>query len=152
MGGSRQTDDNRIVCPALFAFVLLLCAPALEAQPFSYLTGLIRDPSDAAVPGASVSVLNEDTGFRRWCTSSGDGAYSVAGLQPGSYRITVRKEGFRTMIRVGTRVLPSQPARIDFELALGSMQETVTVRDDAPTATSSSLPSDTALSSASMSS
>ena len=135
MGGSRQADDKehckwgrRPAAPVGSAVVLLLCTAAIiVAQPHTYVSGLIRDPSDAAVPGAALTVVNEDTGFRRSTASGPDGSYAVAALEPGTYRITVRKEGFRTMIRVGVRLMLGQPSRIDFELPLGSMQETVTV-------------------------
>ena len=55
-----------------------------------------------------------------------------ASLQPGVYKITVRKAGFRTMIRFGVKSMKSQPARLDFKLAVGSMQETITVEGSPP--------------------
>jgi Outer membrane receptor for ferrienterochelin and colicins len=61
-----------------------------------------------------------------------DGGYVVSSLQPGVYKITVRKTGFRTAIRFGVKLNPSQPARVDFKLVVGSVQETVTVEGAAP--------------------
>src|SRR5262249_4666428 len=52
-------------------------------------------------------------------------------LDPGTYKITVRKEGFRTMIRFHVPVEAGQSARADFGLLLGSVQETVTVEGTA---------------------
>ena len=74
-----------------------------------------------------VSAINEDTGFRRIGYSRTDGGYTVASLEPGVYKITVRKPGFRTIIRFGVKLEVSQPARLDFTLAVGSMQEAITV-------------------------
>ncbi len=105
---------------------LALAIPLL-AQQNSFVSGLILDSSEARVPGAAVTVLNEDTGFRRMTESQPDGAYVVASLEPGIYKITVRKEGFRTMIRFGVRLDAFQPARANFTLAVGSMQEVVSV-------------------------
>ena len=99
----------------------------LLAQQNSFVSGLILDASEARVPGATVSILNEDTGFRRTTESQPDGAYIVASLEPGTYKITVRKEGFRTMIRFGVRLDAFQPARANFTLAVGSMQEIISV-------------------------
>jgi hypothetical protein len=99
----------------------------LLAQQNSFISGLILDASEARVPAAAVSILNEDTGFRRNTESQPDGAYIVASLEPGIYKITVRKEGFRTMIRFGVRLDAFQPARANFTLAVGSMQEVISV-------------------------
>jgi hypothetical protein len=122
-------------CPVgLFRLLLLCLAPIapLHAQNYTLVTGIIQDASGASAPGALVSVVNEDTGFRRVTQSSSDGGYVVSSLQPGVYKITVRKEGFRTAIRFGIRLNPSQSSRVDFRLVVGSVQETVTVEGATP--------------------
>jgi Carboxypeptidase regulatory-like domain/TonB dependent receptor-like, beta-barrel len=111
---------------AVFATLPLL------ADNYTHVSGLIVDPSAASVPGAIVTVVNEDTGLRRVTQSQSDGGYIVSSLQPGVYKITVRKPGFRTMIRFGVKLTESQPARADFKLVVGSLQETVTVEGSAP--------------------
>lgn len=116
----------RASCRTVPPAIILLCIP-LAAQQYTHLSGLIRDPSDAAVPAASVVVVNDETGFRRSTLSRPDGGYVVASLQPGVYKITVRKEGFRTVIQLGVKLDVAQPARVDFALPLGSTQETITV-------------------------
>lgn len=113
--------------PALFAVALLLTP--LGAQTLTHLSGQIIDPSGAAVPGASVSVANEDTGFRRVTLTHSDGTYLIAALQPGQYKIMVRRDGFRTLVRFGVKLDVAQAARVDFQLPIGSMQETITVED-----------------------
>src|SRR5712672_942569 len=115
----------------LLAFCLTAGA-MLRAQNYSHVTGIVLDDSSASVPGAAITVVNEDTGFRRLTQSQSDGGYIVSSLQPGVYKITVRKPGFRTMIRFGVKLAESQPARADFKLVVGSLQETVTVEGSAP--------------------
>lgn len=105
----------------------LLCSIPLLAQQFSQISGLIRDPSDASVPGATVTVVSEDTGFRRVALSQSSGAYVVASLHPGLYRITVRKPGFRTVVHLGVKLDVASSARVDFLLQVGSLQEQITV-------------------------
>jgi len=117
--------------PALVLAVFTATLPTL-ADNYSHVSGLIVDPSAASVPGATVTVVNEDTGLRRVAQSQSDGGYIVSSLQPGVYKITVRKPGFRTMIRFGVKLTESQPARADFKLVVGSLQETVTVEGSAP--------------------
>ncbi len=89
--------------------------------------GVVVDPSGARVPDAAISVVNQDTGFRRSTVSGPEGGYVIGSLQPGPYKITVRKEGFRTLIRFGVRAGVAQAARVDFSLAVGSTQEVITV-------------------------
>src|SRR5205809_801832 len=103
----------------------------LRAQNYTHVSGAVLDASSASVPGAAVIVVNEDTGFRRVTLSQPDGGYTVSSLQPGVYKITVRKEGFRTLIRFGVKLSQSQPARVDFNLVVGSVQETITVEGSA---------------------
>ncbi|MBI1792092.1 MAG: TonB-dependent receptor [Acidobacteria bacterium] len=107
-----------------------LCAFALRGQPFAQVSGQITDIAGGAVEGAGVSVWNEETGLRRLSISRVDGGYVVASLQPGVYKVTVRKEGFRTVVHFGVRLSQVQPARVDFILPLGSVQETVTVEGE----------------------
>lgn len=113
-------------------FACLLLSIPLLAQNYGYVAGSISDASDSSVPGAVISVVNEDTGFRRETQSQPDGRFSVWSLEPGLYKITVRKPGFRTMIQFGVKVSQSQPARADFKLVIGSVQETITVEGTAP--------------------
>ncbi|HWQ55188.1 MAG TPA: TonB-dependent receptor [Bryobacteraceae bacterium] len=116
-----------------FMAALLCCLAgptAAMAQHYGHLSGSILDPSEAGVPGALITVVDQDTGFRRTTESRPDGRYLVASLQPGLYKVTVRKEGFRTVIRFGVRLEP-RPARLDFALPVGSMQETITVQGTA---------------------
>ncbi|MBV9744474.1 MAG: carboxypeptidase regulatory-like domain-containing protein, partial [Acidobacteriia bacterium] len=107
----------------------LVFASAASAQALAFLYGHIVDPSAAAVAGTSVTVVNEENGFRHFTTTESDGAYSVGPLTPGLYKLTVRKDGFRTMIRFHVAVDGARPARADFALSLGSVQETITVED-----------------------
>ena len=106
-------------------------APA-SAQLLANLYGRVLDPSEAAVAGASITVVSEDTGFRRYAESQPDGEYAVGSLQPGVYKITVRKEGFRTMVRFNVRLEAAQPGRADFLLSMGAIEETITVEGTAP--------------------
>ncbi len=110
---------------------LICCAPA-PAQRFAYLYGRVLDPSEAAVTDAVVTVVNDETGFRRTTQTQSDGEYVVSSLQPGFYKVAVRKDGFPTMIRFNVKLETRQPARVDFTLSVGAVQETITVEGTAP--------------------
>ena len=108
------------------AIVPLLMVP-LGAQQHSRLAGVITDPSRRAVSEAAVSVISEETGFRRVTTTFDNGGYSISALHPGLYKIIVRKPGFPTLVRLGVKLDVGQTARVDFELRLDSLHETITV-------------------------
>jgi hypothetical protein len=101
--------------------------PPLGAQQYSRLTGVITDPAGHPVAGAAVSITSEDTGFRRATYTFDSGSYSVSSLQPGPYKIIVRKQGFPTLVRMGVKLDVAQTARVDFELRLDSLHETITI-------------------------
>jgi hypothetical protein len=98
------------------------------------ITGLVKDQAGAAVPGATITVTETRTNLRRAVVSTSDGVYTAAGLAPGEYRIEIELSGFRPVRREGVRLATGEKARIDFDLALGGLQETVNVVGDAPIA------------------
>ena len=109
--------------------VALSFAGLLSGQETGQLTGFIWDSSDAIVPGANITAVNEETGFRRMAQSSANGVYQLAYLRPGTYKITVRNQGFRTLVQFGLKLDAAQSARVDFHLQLGSVEEVITVTD-----------------------
>ncbi len=114
-------------------FALLLVCPALAcAQVYAHLYGRVLDTSEAGIGQAAVTVVNEETGFRRLTQSDPSGGYVVSSLAPGLYKITVRKEGFRTAVRFGLKLAPSHSTRADFMLPVGSIEESITVTGTAP--------------------
>jgi len=114
----------------MLRFVLALAAMGvtLLGQQVSDLSGLIRDPSGAAIQHASVSIVQDETGFRRSGESLSNGGFLIASLQPGTYKVTVKKEGFQTVVQFGVKVDVAQPTRVDFTLPIGNMHETITVQ------------------------
>ncbi|MBV8820872.1 MAG: carboxypeptidase regulatory-like domain-containing protein, partial [Acidobacteriaceae bacterium] len=117
-----------MIARLFLASVLLLWLgiAGLNAQSAGAVSGVVYDSSTSSVPGAQITAVNEDTGFRRQSLSALDGSYVIASLQPGTYKLTLRKPGFRTIIRFGVRV-NAEPIRLDFHLMVGSILETITV-------------------------
>src|SRR5262245_23858055 len=116
------------VGPSVLALSCCLFAGALlQAQGISYVFGRVIDPADAVVPGASVTVVNQDSGFRRVTETGPDGTFAVSSLQGGLYKVMVRKEGFVGMVRFDVKVAAWRPARADFKLTVGAVRETITV-------------------------
>src|SRR5262245_26755894 len=97
------------------------------AQRTTQLTGRIADATNAVIPGADVTVTNEDTGVRRETKSNELGYYVVPLLQPGRYAVTVQKQGLRAIRRSGITLEVDQAARVDFVMEVGSVSESVQV-------------------------
>ncbi len=97
----------------------------------SEVTGRVSDMSGAVVPGAQIS-LRDNTGTTRETTSSGDGTFSLAGVPPGHYELTVTERGFQTS-RQTMDLKPRDLAMLDSVLTVGAAAETVTVQSEALT-------------------
>ena len=121
-----------IVRTLLFGVAGSLLAPALPAQVVTAtLTGIITDSSGASVPNATLKVTEQSTGVTRSSTSSVDGIYNVAYLNPGVYKIEVDAAGFKKYARENVRLDVSTTARVDATLTPGSASETITVTAEA---------------------
>lgn len=109
-----------------------LCVPFSAAQVSAGLSGLITDPSGAAVPAASVIAKNLDTGISRTVPTDQSSRYRFFALPVGPYEVRVTKEGFAEAIRSGLHLTVGQDATVDLRLRVGQVSEQVTVSEDAP--------------------
>ncbi len=114
----------RFKCQALVLGLGFLAAtPRAEAQVTTGgISGQVVDSTGAPVADATVEVLNSETGLRRAVAVNQRGNYTVLGLTPGPYRVTIRAIGHRPVIRDGVRVPLSQTVRMDATLARQAVQ------------------------------
>lgn len=120
-----------LVSTILVAAVLSLQISAFGQINTATLSGSIRDSSGAAVPDASVAVLQVSTGITRTATANAEGFFNVPLLQPGDYSVTVSKPGFKSATET-IQLHVNQLANLEFSLPIGSVQETVNVTSAAP--------------------
>lgn len=118
-------------------FVLMLIArigtPSATAQTlYGNLTGNVTDASNAALPNATISIRNVDTGFSRTGTTDGSGNYQLTDLQPGTYDITISAQSFGESITKGVPIGANQTKRIDAILAAAGVSQTVEVNTAPP--------------------
>ncbi len=97
------------------------------AQTFGEITGTVRDPSGAVISGAAVTITNVATNATRSTVSNEAGVYSFPSLPPGTYSVRAEKEGFKSVTHAGIQLQVQQSARLDFELPLGQVTETIEV-------------------------
>jgi Carboxypeptidase regulatory-like domain/TonB dependent receptor len=92
------------------------------------VTGVVTDPNGALVKDATVTVRNNATGLTRTATTSDDGVYTIADLEPGIYRVEIAATGFKTAINDALEVQTSSRVPFDAQLEVaGTAGETVSV-------------------------
>jgi hypothetical protein len=91
------------------------------------LTGTVEDASGRAVPGASVSVTHLSTGLSRSTTSDSQGAYTIADLPAGFYRITIRKAGFQELTYESVEQAVGATRTLNPALSPSDRNESVTI-------------------------
>src|SRR5208283_3388987 len=119
----------------LLAFVtFMLAILAIQVQPsyaqeagYATINGTVTDPDGGVVSGATVTVLDNDTGAKRQLVTNSSGIYSAPYLQVGHYSVTVSHPGFKTTTQSGIILTPDQVAAVNITLAVGQVIETVTV-------------------------
>jgi hypothetical protein len=103
-------------------------APRVEAQVlYGTLVGNVSDATQAAIPGASVRIVNTGTGQEWKLTTSQLGGYSVSTVPPGTYIVTVSTEGFRTFAKRDVVVAANATVRVNVMLELGQVAESIEV-------------------------
>ena len=117
-----------LVCAAL----VLALAGTAGAQEFrATVKGTVADTSQAALPGATVTVTNQDTNEVATATTNNEGTYTIPFLRPGNYTVTVEMSGFQKNTRTNMRLSVGQTAEINVQLGVG-LTETVNVTSEAP--------------------
>src|SRR2546421_7354125 len=105
----------------------LLALTAFGQQTTGSLSGTITDQSGAVVPGATVKVVNVDTGAERNAESNSQGVFDLQTLQPGKYTVTVDAKGFKRAVSRDIVVSVATSAQVTIALEVGQASETVTV-------------------------
>src|SRR5262249_38439211 len=119
---------------------LLTLAPGADAQvTTATILGTITDASGGALPGASVTARNSETGLERTVPANEVGEYRLEFLPIGSYTVEASLDGFKTASRSGVVVRVNDTVRVNIPLDIGGLTEKVTVEavtPDVNTATS----------------
>jgi hypothetical protein len=125
--------DRALMRGLLSVILLLSCSLVLRAQStYGALTGTVVDTSGAAEAGAAVTLINTGTSEKQTQQTGETGLYSFVNLNPGQYRLSVEKTGFKRVSRENIVILVQQTARVDITLSVGQATETVTVTSEVP--------------------
>ena len=114
----------------LLPLILLLVSLTGRAQQNSTITGTVMDKAGAVIPGAEVTLTQQQTGFVSKAISNDAGNFTFNGLNVGTYDLKATAKGFNVYLERGIVVNVSQTTRVDATMAVGSVDQTVTVQSD----------------------
>src|SRR5687768_1580873 len=114
------------------ALMVVLTTASLSAQATGELAGRVTDESGGVLPGVTVTATQTDTGFTRTVVTDGEGAWVMPNMPPGPYRLEVSLQGFRTYVQTGIVLQVGQTPTLNAVLAVGNLEETVSVEAAAP--------------------
>ena len=130
--GMRRILGRRISAGQLVVIcgILLFRSAALAGQAAGSMQGIVKDPSGAVVPHASVSVMAQPNGPSRMTTSNGQGVYKISGLVPGRYTVTAKAQGFAPSSK-SFSLGAGQTLTLDIHLTIALQAQQVEVRGQA---------------------
>jgi len=99
----------------------------LQAQFRGSLRGTVTDPQGRAIPGAKATLLDTGTNHTQMSISDASGIYQFNALAPAPYRLTVEAQGFHQKVLEQVQIIPDQPNALDLTLAVGQVQQSITV-------------------------
>jgi hypothetical protein len=120
---------------AILAVAVLVSSSAIilnAQQTRGVIVGRVTDPTGAAVPGAQVTLLNTRTGISTSAAAGATGDYVFTNLDPGTYQVTVGREGVKTSVVQGLTLFVSETVRADVKLDVGEVSSRIEVAATAP--------------------
>ena len=112
--------------------IVFTASVAFGQQDRATLTGKLSDASGATISGVAVTITNLATNSSYESKSNGDGTYSVPNLPIGDYRLVFQRTGFKRLTREPITIVAAQIARIDLEMQVGAVTDSVEVRGQSP--------------------
>ena len=125
---------SSLLCCLLVTFVAATgafqCAWSQEVT--AAIVGTVTDPSGAPIKGASVTATDAERGTQWPATTNDSGAYNLPRLPVGTYSVKVTAPGFQTSVEKAFTLVLNQTARVDIQMKVGKITETVEVTGAAP--------------------
>src|ERR1035438_8841715 len=127
--GTQKTQRRAVTVLAylLLCLVGIFTTAVCRAQTTQQFTGRVVDSTGAVIPAADVVVHNQNTGVDTKTVTTKAGDYTVPYLIPGTYDISVSKDGFKTAKKTSITLHVDQVSPLDIALQIGPGSETVTI-------------------------
>ena len=124
---------SAVFTPLLIVLAFLFLAQTVRSQEVTAaINGQVTDPTGAAVSGAKVTAKDLDRGTLYPTTSDNTGHYSLPRVPIGNYEVRVENAGFQAAVQSPVVLVLNQVAKIDFQLTVGSVNQTIEVTGAAP--------------------
>jgi hypothetical protein len=120
----RRTIESLVICALLLLFAGL---PVVAQVIQGSVAGVVKDPTGAAIPGATVTLINAGTNDLKTTQTSGEGSFVFNLVSNGTYKLTFEKEGFASQTYSDVLVTPGQQYSLVATLKVGAKSETVEV-------------------------
>src|ERR1700675_4270337 len=115
---------------ALLFFVALTPMIARAQQTGATVRGVVADPENAVIPGATVT-FTPATGKALITQSQSDGTYVLRGVPPGTYAVTVTMPGFASFVKAGVKIAAGQNLTLDAQMAIQEQKQEINVTTSA---------------------
>ena len=112
--------------------VLFVCTGVFAQSPSGEFNGSVTGPDGAGLPGALISIRNQDTGETTRLAAGKRGIYRARSLSPGKYEIRAENEGFYPASQANLDLGAGEARRVDFALTAAALREIVTVVASTP--------------------
>jgi len=122
----------RLCLLAVLVVAAAICAFAQSQATTGNIEGRVLDPKEAAVPGATVTATNQQTGLEKSATTSDEGTFTISFLPPGPYTVRANASGFAQAEVKDVTVTVGSKTSLDVTLSVGGASGTVTVSGEAP--------------------
>jgi hypothetical protein len=130
--GNRRLPVVSAILAAIALAVLLAASPLRAQEVTGAISGTITDPSGAPMVGATVTAADVARGTTFPTHTNSDGAYYLTQLPIGRYTVKVESNGFQTAVKPAFDLVLDQVARVDVQMTVGTMSQTVEVQGLAP--------------------
>jgi Carboxypeptidase regulatory-like domain/TonB dependent receptor len=97
------------------------------------VVGQVSDSTGALLPGAKVTLTNQQTSITTTALTNESGNYEFSYVLPGVYAVSVTHQNFERSVRRNIAVIVNSTVRVDVKLTVGSVDQTVTINSEAPT-------------------
>src|SRR2546427_12479096 len=114
-----------------FLIVVSLLSPQVWAQATAQISGTVKDPTGAVLPGVEVTATQTETGISRTTVTNETGSYVLPNLALGPYRLQATPPGFQTYVQTGLVLQVNDNLVINGALQVGQVSQQVEVQANA---------------------
>src|SRR5262245_49214056 len=113
------------------ALTCLIAHPVYAQFDSATVSGVVQDGTGGVLPGADVTLTSVGTGLERRAVTNEAGLYTFPNVPVGEYRVKASLSGFNTVTKTGVTLSAGVNIKVDVQLSVGSLSESVQVKAEA---------------------